>query len=147
MKKKIWAAFTVLSVVSISSVVAETATPVGTWKTMDDKTGHAKSIVQITEDKGELSAKVVKVLESDRGPHPLCVACTGDRKDKPVEGMTIMWGVKKNGETWSGGEILDPVNGQTYRVKLTPLENGRKLDVHGYIGVALLGRSQVWQRE
>jgi uncharacterized protein (DUF2147 family) len=126
---------------------AEANSPVGTWKTIDDENGHAKSIVQISEEGGQLTGKVVRVLESDRGPHPLCTACTGDRKDKPVEGMTIMWGVHKNGNVWDGGKILDPKNGKTYSVKLTLVDGGTKLDVHGYLGIALLGRSQTWLRE
>src|SRR3954469_1162320 len=75
----------------------EVSSPVGTWKTIDDENGHAKSFVQISEENGELTGKVLRVLESDRGPHPTCTSCTGDRKDKPFEGMTIMWGVHKSG--------------------------------------------------
>jgi uncharacterized protein (DUF2147 family) len=126
---------------------SESTSPVGSWKTIDDENGHVKSIVQITEDNGELTGKVVRVLESDRGPHPVCTACTGDRKDKPIEGMTIMWGVHKSGNVWDGGTILDPKNGKTYRVKLALLDGGKKLDVHGYFGIALLGRTQTWLRE
>jgi uncharacterized protein (DUF2147 family) len=140
--------FAALFTVSFTiTVAAESNSPAGTWKTIDDENGHAKSIVQISEEKGELSGKVLRVLESDRGPHPTCTACTGDRKDKPIEGMTIMWGVHKSGNVWDGGKILDPKNGKTYSVKLALLDGGKKLDVHGYIGIAMLGRSQTWLRE
>lgn len=126
---------------------AASNSPVGTWKTIDDKTHQPKSIVQITEVNGELQGKVLQVLQSDEGPHPLCKECDGERKDKPVEGMVIMWGVKPDGDEWDGGKILDPKNGKTYKVKLKTIENGTKLDVHGYIGFSLLGRSQVWERQ
>jgi uncharacterized protein (DUF2147 family) len=122
-------------------------TPVGTWKTIDDATGKPKSIVQITEQNGELQAKVLQVLQSDEGPHPICKQCTGERKDQPVEGMTIMWGVTRDDDVWDGGKILDPKNGKVYKVKLTLADNGNKLDVHGYIGFSLFGRSQVWERQ
>lgn len=122
-------------------------TPVGTWTTIDDATGKPKSIVQITEANGKLEGKVLEVLQSDQGPHPVCKACDGERKDKPVEGMVILWDVAKDGDVWDGGRILDPKNGKTYKVKLSMLENGQKLDVHGYIGFAWLGRSQVWERK
>ena len=122
-------------------------TPVGTWKTIDDTTGKPKSIVQITEQDGQLQGKVLQVLQSDEGPHPVCRKCEGERKDQPVEGMTIMWGVTRDGDVWDGGKILDPHNGKTYKVKLRMLDHGNKLDVHGYIGFALLGRSQVWERQ
>jgi uncharacterized protein (DUF2147 family) len=127
--------------------VAATDTPVGTWKTIDDTTGKPKSIVQITEQNGELQGKVLQVLQSEEGTHPLCHKCDGERKDKPVEGMVIMWGVTRDDDVWDGGKILDPHNGKTYKVKLTLTDGGQKLDVHGYIGFALLGRSQVWERQ
>ncbi|GAA0704432.1 DUF2147 domain-containing protein [Dokdonella soli] len=127
--------------------LAADLTPVGTWTTIDDATGKPKSIVQITENAGKLEGKVLEVLQSDEGPHPTCKKCEGERKDQPVEGMTILWGVSKDGDVWDGGQILDPKNGKTYKVKLTVTDNGQKLDVHGYIGFALLGRSQVWERK
>jgi uncharacterized protein (DUF2147 family) len=126
---------------------AESDSPVGNWKTFDDKTGRAKSIVQIAEENGELTGKVLEVLESPAGPHPLCQPCEGERKDKPVEGMTILWGAKKNGASWEDGEILDPENGKIYHVILTLLGSGQKLAVRGYIGIPVIGRSQIWQRQ
>lgn len=123
-------------------------TPVGTWTQVDDETGRPKSIIEIsTAPDGTLQGVVKQVLFSEQGPHPVCEKCEGARHDKPVEGMTIMWGVKKDGDQWDGGQILDPKYGKTYKVRLRLTDNGQKLDVHGYIGVPLLGRSQVWQRK
>jgi Uncharacterized protein conserved in bacteria len=136
-----------------TAVYAASDTPVGTWKTIDDTTHQPKSIVEITDHDGELQAKIVKLLNRSAediakdGEHPNCTKCEGERKDQPIEGMTIMWGVTRDGDVWSGGKILDPKNGKTYKVKLSLLDNGSKLDVHGYIGFALLGRSQVWERQ
>jgi uncharacterized protein (DUF2147 family) len=121
-------------------------TPVGTWRQVDDVTGKPKSIIQITDDNGKLQGKVLQVLLSDDGPHPVCKKCDGERKDQPIEGMVIMWNVSKDGDVWDGGKILDPKNGQVYSVKLSLADGGQKLDVHGYIGFSLLGRSQVWER-
>ena len=132
---------------------ADTSTPVGTWKQVDDVTGKVKSIIQISESNGELQGKVMQLLNRSPediardGEHPKCVKCDGVRKDQPIEGMTIMWGVSKDGDVWDGGKILDPKNGKVYKVKLTLEDGGQKLDVHGYIGFALLGRSQTWQRQ
>ena len=122
-------------------------TPVGTWKTIDDKTGEAKSLVQISEVNGQLEGKVVKVLKSKQGPHPICDQCDGARHNQPIEGMNIMWGVSKDDDVWDGGKILDPKTGKVYKVRLKMLDGGQKLDVHGYIGFALIGRSQVWERQ
>lgn len=119
--------------------------PVGTWRTIDDETGKAKAVVQISESDGELSGKVIKVLQSDQGPHPVCKACEGERHNQPVEGMTIVWGLERDGDEWKGGHILDPNNGKIYKAKMSLGENGETLNVRGYIGFSLLGRTQVWQ--
>jgi uncharacterized protein (DUF2147 family) len=132
---------------------ADTDSPVGTWKQVDDVSGKVKSIIQISENDGELQGKVLQVLNRSPediardGEQPRCTQCDGARKDQPIEGMTIMWGVSRDGDVWDGGRILDPKNGKVYKVKLSLEDGGRKLDVHGYIGFALLGRSQVWERQ
>jgi uncharacterized protein (DUF2147 family) len=123
------------------------SSPAGRWKTVDDQTGKVKSIVAIREENGELYGKIEKVLDSDQpGPNPLCIHCEGDLKDKPETGMQILWGLQKDGDEWDGGQILDPHNGKIYRCFISLLEGGRKLKVRGYIGFALLGRTEYWQR-
>ncbi|MEX1827741.1 DUF2147 domain-containing protein [Luteibacter sp. CQ10] len=126
--------------------LASTDSPVGKWKTIDDSTHEVKSIVEITDNGGVLEGKVLQVLKSEHGPHPTCDKCEGERKGKPIEGMTIMWGLKKDGDEWSGGQILDPAKGKIYKVTLKLEDGGKKLDVHGYIGFSLIGRSQEWVR-
>lgn len=134
------------------AALAADDTPVGTWNQVDDHTGRITSIVQITDHDGVLQGKVLKVLNmtpkaiARDGNPPRCTQCDGARHDQPIEGMTIMWGVRKDGDVWDGGHILDPSSGDIYKVKLTVEDSGQKLDVHGYIGFSLFGRSQVWQR-
>ena len=120
--------------------------PTGRWKTIDDETGRAKSIVEIRQlDDGSLSGTVVQILQSDRGPNPTCDRCTGANRDKPIQGMTILWGLRPDGtNAWSGGTILDPAKGKTYRSKAQLIDNNR-LGVSGC--VAFICREQVWQRE
>lgn len=121
-------------------------TPVGRWKTIDDETGKVKSIVEITQaSNGTLSGTVVEVLQSDRGPNPTCDKCTGANKDKPVKGMTILWGLKADGDQWSGGTVLDPAKGKTYKSKLKMIDGGKKLGMSGCI--TFICREQVWVRE
>ena len=135
------------------TAIAANDTPVGTWKTIDDATHQPKSIVQITDSNGQLQARILKLLNrtpeaiAKDGEHPLCKKCDGERKNQPIEGMNIMWGVTKDGGVWDGGKILDPKSGKVYKVKLTLKDGGQKLDVHGYIGFSLFGRSQVWERQ
>jgi len=119
--------------------------PVGRWKTIDDETGKVKSIVEVTEVNGTLQGKVVEILHSDRGPNPVCDKCDGANKNKPVKGMTILWGLKKDGNQWSGGTVLDPAKGKTYKSKVKLIDGGKKLGMSGCI--AFICREQVWVRE
>ena len=124
---------------------AAAASPVGLWKTVDDETGEVRSQVRIIEAGGVLSGRIERVLAPGKADAK-CVACSGARKDKPVAGMTIIEGVKRDrgGAHWEGGSILDPNNGKIYRVRLTPQDGGRKLEVRGYLGP--FHRNQYWQR-
>jgi uncharacterized protein (DUF2147 family) len=124
------------------------ATPAGLWKTIDDDGKTEKSLVRIVDTAGVLSGKVEKIFDAAR-QDAKCEECSDARKGQPVLGMTILSGVKASaGETglWDGGEILDPNNGKTYKVRLKPVNGGKALEVRGYIGMPLLGRTQTWQR-
>lgn len=121
---------------------------VGEWRSIDDASGQAKAIIEIYETTdGKLAAKIVKLIDTSDGPNPLCDQCSGARKNKPILGMVIAWGLKRDGKSWGGGRILDPENGKEYSVKMTPIADGKKLEVRGFIGMALLGRTQVWHRQ
>jgi uncharacterized protein (DUF2147 family) len=139
-------AFAAALLCSAPALAADTS-PAGVWTTIDDTTHQPKSVVEITEQNGELTGKVQAVLQSDQGPNPVCKDCEGERKNQPVTGMTIIWGMKKDGDGWSGGKILDPKNGKVYGCKMHLTDNGQKLEVRGFIGFSLLGRTQVWERK
>lgn len=127
---------------------AQDASPVGLWKTIDDASGKPAALIRISENKGELQGKIEKLFRApDEDQNPKCVACTDARKDQPIVGMTIVSGLKKSGDEYTGGEILDPKNGKIYKSKLSVREGGRKLEVRGYVGVPMFGRSQVWLRQ
>lgn len=132
-----------------TSLAFAAESPAGRWQTIDDETGKPKSIVEIQQAAdGSLSGKVAEILQSDHGPNPVCSECDGDRKNKPITSMTILWDLKPDGQNvWSGGTILDPAKGKTYRSKATLLKGGDKLEVRGYIGIEALGRSQTWIRQ
>ena len=116
------------------------------WKTVNEK-GEPEGLVRIIEVAGEFRGTVEKVY-SPPAPDatPLCVPCTGELKDKPVIGLQILRGLRWDGEQYSGGEILDPNNGKSYRCLMRVVDGGRKLEVRGYVGISLLGRTQVWLR-
>ena len=117
---------------------------VGKWKTIDDETGKPKSIVEIFEKSGKIYAKIVHIIEAENR-NRFCEKCDGDDKNKPILGMVIIKGLRKDGDEYNGGKITDPKNGKSYKCILA-LESKDKLKIRGYIGFSLIGRSQYWTR-
>lgn len=119
-------------------------TPVGTWNSIDDKTGQPKAEIRIVDNGGALSGRIQKTLKPDA--KPTCTECTDDRKDQPIVGLEIIRGGKQTegGDVWEGGKILDPENGKDYRASFTPIDGGKQLQVRGYWGP--FWRTQTWVR-
>ena len=136
-----------LTMGAASNAWAQT-TPVGLWKTIDDKTQGERALVRITESGGVFSGRIEKLLAADAKPDAQCDKCTDDRKDKPIVGLEIVRGVKKAEaeNTWDGGTILDSAEGKVYKVRMQPADGGKKLEVRGYVGMPMLGRTQTWLR-
>ena len=140
--------FTSAALLAAGGALAQQASPVGLWKTIDDSSGKAKSLIRISESGGVFNGKIEKLFrEAGEEANPLCDKCEGDLKDKPVIGMTILTGLKPDGGDYAGGKILDPNNGKLYNSKVTLIEGGKKLNMRGYIGMPMLGRTQTWLRE
>ena len=138
-----------LTIASISQTVLAQHDPVtGIWKTIDDKTGQARSLVKLEIVNGELQGTIMQTFPTPgEAPMTHCTLCSDTRKNQAIVGMKIMNGLKQDKTGyWSGGEILDPKEGKIYKVKLST-EDGKKLDVRGYIGIALIGRTQTWLKE
>jgi uncharacterized protein (DUF2147 family) len=127
---------------------SDSATPLGRWRTVDDLTGKINSVVTIWEEDGKLYGRIERLINPDpNDPDPRCLRCSGDLKGQRLFGLRILWGLSKDGDQWTGGEILDPDNGKTYRCSLTVKDGGKKLRVRGFIGFSLLGRTQYWLRD
>lgn len=128
------------------SALADPTSPVGTWNTIDDETNKPKSVVRITEKDGVISGTVEKIVDPTKQDSK-CDDCANDdpRKGKPVIGMTILTGLKKEGDNvWGGGQILDPKNGKSYNAKVTLIDGGKKLEMRG--SILFFGRTQTWIR-
>ena len=145
--KKVTAALLATTALAWTSAALAQATPVGLWKTIDDETKQEKSHVRIAESGGVLTGRIEKVLDPTK-QDAKCEKCEGAKKDQRVVGMTILEGVKRHGgaDHWEGGTILDPNNGKVYKVRLKLADAGKKLEVRGYVGAPLLGRTQTWLR-
>lgn len=137
------------ALLSASLVWAQTPSAVGRWKQFDDKTGALRSLVVISEKDGIFEGTIEKIFfrPDETDLDPVCSKCTDAPKGQKIVGMTIVTGMKQNGFSYSGGEILDPGNGKVYRAKMTLSADGTKLEVRGFIGFSLFGRSQMWRRE
>jgi len=141
MKSKI---FFSLAFFFVCNLISAQNAAVGIWKNLDDEDGKEKSHIQITELNGVLTAKVIKLLPA--ATLRTCAKCKGDQKNKPIEGMNIVWGMKPEGKNkWTGGEILNPKNGKVYSCNME-LEDKNTLKVRGYLGMPTIGKTQVWYR-
>ncbi len=134
------------SVLMTMAGAASAADPAeGRWQAFDDKqAGTPTSIINVTVRDGKLVGTIEQVNKPGVDPNGTCTACKDANKDKPLKGLTIMWGLAKDGDEWSGGRILDPDNGEIYKCKVKA--NGDSLDVRGFIGISLIGRTQTWKR-
>lgn len=143
---KRWAVWIMLLV--SATAYSQTPSPVGVWKTLSDKNGDAESLVRIVEVNGELQGKVERIFSPPApSANPLCEECKGELKNKPIVGMTIMKRLHRSGSEYTGGEILDPDEGETYKCSVRVIDGGAKLEVRGYIGISLFGRTQTWARQ
>ena len=120
--------------------------PVGRWRTVDDATGKVTGIIQIREENGKLNG-TIEQLFNPPVPHPTCYLCSGDLKDRPLVGLQIMSGFVQDGRRWSGGQILDPETGKIYSASLALEDGGKKLRLHGFFLIPVLGRTEHWIRD
>ncbi len=105
-------------------------------------------MVRIHEDNSYFIGRIEKLIDSNNPVTPICKDCTDERRNKPILGMVILRGARTgtDSESTTDGEILDPENGKVYRVRITLGGDGRTLDLRGYVGIPLFGRTQTWLR-
>jgi uncharacterized protein (DUF2147 family) len=135
-----------LACAGAASLTAAELSPEGLWKTTDDRTGKPRGMVRIYRENGALYGRVEATLDPAEA-RQVCDLCTDERRNKPVVGMIVMRGLRKNGGEYNGGDILDPDTGSVYRCKLRIEDQGRKLIVRGFIGFSIFGRTQTWTRQ
>lgn len=116
------------------------------WQTVDEKTNEKKAIVQLTESNGQMSGKIIKVLNPADAKEK-CTKCSGALKNQPIQGLNFLTGFKASGDNqWTDGKLVDPESGKTYSGKVTLSDNGQTLKLRGYVGSPVFGRSQTWSR-
>lgn len=135
-------AIVAVTLLTISSTFAQDV--FGKWKTIDDQTGEAKSILEIYEQDGKAYGKILEILNK-ANKDDVCATCEGADRGRPIEGLVIMKGLEKDDDEWNDGTIMDPENGKEYSCYIK-LQSNKKLKVRGYLGFAALGRTQYWYR-
>ena len=139
MKKLLLFSFTLFLSLSIYS-----QTIFGKWHSFDEETHKIESVIEVYEKDGKAYAKILEITDPEK-KDAVCFKCKGERKDQPIVGMNILTGLKKKGDEWSGGKILDPKNGKEYKCYIKLLDDNT-LKIRGYIGISLLGRTAIWKR-
>ncbi|HWE00383.1 MAG TPA: DUF2147 domain-containing protein [Bryobacteraceae bacterium] len=142
--------FTGIIALLAAAVIASGSAPAagiqGLWRTMDDKTHQPRGVVRIYLDDDEYSGRIVSSF-NPREAHEVCEPCSGPLHNQPIVGLQILSGMREHDGEYSGGTIVDPDTGEVYRCKMTLADDGRKLTVRAYVGLALFGRTQVWTRD
>ncbi|MDD5167823.1 MAG: DUF2147 domain-containing protein [Syntrophales bacterium] len=134
-----------LAFLTMVSMALADVSAVGKWKTIDDKTKKEKSIIELYESNGKLYGRIIQLLqEKDVGK--VCSKCSGSDKEKPIVGMVIVKDLKKEGSIYKGGTIMDPNDGKIYDCKIEVTADANQLNVRGFYGISILGRTQVWYR-
>lgn len=124
-------------------------TAAGLWEQIDEKTGKPESWFNIAEKDGVYFGVVVKMFQKPGEPPPeswRCTKCEGAEKNAQVLGMSLIKGMKRKGLKYEDGTITDPRDGSVYRALMEVSPDGKHMEVRGYLGIALLGRSQTWNR-
>lgn len=138
MKKILCILFICISTISFSQSI------VGKWKSIDETTSKDESIIEIYQENGKFYGKITAILDPN-AKDVICENCTGNNKNKPIEGMVIIKGLKKDGKEWSGGKVLDPKNGKEYKCNIS-LEDNNTMKLRGFIGFSVFGRTAYWYR-
>ena len=131
---------------TVTPAFADTLSPVGVWRIVDE-TGDPKALIVISERDGQYVGTLVRSLGRRDALERRCDGCTDDRRGKKLQDMEIIRGLRKDGDEYTGGKILDPDSGSEYGCKIRVVDGGKKLEVRGYFGISLLGRTQTWIRE
>ena len=138
--------FMLAGVPAASSRAADAQSPLGLWKTVDDKTGMPRAMVRIYLQDGKYFGRIEQSFAPGAETR-VCSVCTDERKNQPIIGLLIIRNVTLRDGEYGGGDILDPDTGSVYRCKFRLDKDGAVLVVRGFIGISLLGRTQTWRRQ
>ena len=132
---------------SLAPVRAAELSAIGLWEQVDENSGKAESWFRIIEHNGVYEGTIIKIFfKPGESEDFRCEKCEGAERGAPVLGMKLIKGMHRHGNTYEDGTITDPRDGSVYHALMRLSADGRKLEVRGYLGISLFGRSQVWNR-
>jgi hypothetical protein len=138
---------TVALIVGAQTSLALGQTVAGVWQQIDEDTGKVNALITFAEAKGVFQGWISRLFpDPGDDPNPLCEKCPGSKQGKPLLGLIFIEGMKRSGLDYSDGTILDPESGNVYSANMTLSPDGTRLEVRGYLGISLFGRSQIWKR-
>jgi uncharacterized protein (DUF2147 family) len=147
LRRSIVLAGVVLVAAAALPLSAAEPTAVGLWEQVDERIGKPESWFKITERNGIYEGAFAKIFfKPGEDPNWVCDKCQGADKGRPVQGLTFIRGMQRNGLSYEGGTIMDPRDGQLYRALMRLSPDGQTLEVRGYLGISLFGQSQTWNR-
>ncbi|WKD86473.1 hypothetical protein KCTC32516_01848 [Polaribacter huanghezhanensis] len=126
------------------TTIAFSQSILGKWKSVDEETNKDESIIEVYQENGKFYGKIIQLLDP-KTKNAVCENCKGKNKNKPIKGLVIINGLKKDGDEWSGGKVLDPKNGKEYKCYIT-LKDNNTMKLRGYIGFSVFGRTAYWYR-
>ncbi len=141
--------FVLMLLMGMDCALADAGDPRGLWRIVDDRTGRPRAEIRLDLRDGILEGRLVRSLREGDDPAARCTRCPGERLNLPLRDLAILTGLRRVSDDplrWEGGELLDPDEGVVYRARLTLAPSNRQLALRAYLGVALLGRTQTWQR-
>ncbi len=135
------------SLLTACALPASAQTVAGVWQQIDPSTGKVGALVTFAGTDGIFSGAISKLFpDPGDDQNPLCIKCPGGKKNQPILGLVFIEGMRQSGLAYDGGTILDPDTGTLYNANMQLSPDGNELVVRGYVGLPLLGQSQIWRR-